>query len=45
MAESNKIIAINTDPDAPIFGIAHLGIVEDLKTVIPMMVKYLKEEG
>lgn len=45
MAEANKIIAINTDPEAPIFGIAHLGIVEDLKTVIPMMVKYLKEEG
>lgn len=45
MAESNKIIAINSDPEAPIFGIAHLGIVEDFKMVIPMMLKYLKEEG
>jgi electron transfer flavoprotein alpha subunit len=45
MAEANKIIAINSDPEAPIFGIAHLGIVEDLRTVIPMMVKYLKEES
>lgn len=45
MAESNKIIAINTDPEAPIFGVAHLGIVEDLRVVIPMMIKYLKEES
>ncbi len=45
MAESNKIIAINNDPEAPIFGVAHLGIVEDLRVVIPMMVKYLKEES
>lgn len=45
MAESNKIIAINSDPEAPIFGIAHLGIVEDMKVVIPMMLKYLKEES
>ncbi len=45
MAESSKIIAVNTDPEAPIFGIAHLGIVEDVKVVIPMMVKYLKEES
>jgi electron transfer flavoprotein alpha subunit len=45
MDESNKIIAINTDKDAPIFGIAHLGIVEDMKMVIPMMIKYLKEES
>lgn len=45
MSESNKIIAINTDPNAPIFGVSHFGIVEDMKTIIPMMVKYLKEEN
>jgi electron transfer flavoprotein alpha subunit len=45
MEESAKIIAINTDKDAPIFGVAHYGIVGDLKTVIPMMVKAFKERA
>ncbi|NOX53942.1 MAG: electron transfer flavoprotein subunit alpha/FixB family protein [Planctomycetes bacterium] len=43
MEESAKIIAINTDPEAPIFSVAHYGIVGDLKKVIPMMIKALKE--
>ena len=43
MEESAKIIAINTDADAPIFSVAHYGIVGDLKKVIPMMIKALKE--
>ena len=43
MEESAKIIAINTDPDAPIFSVAHYGIVGDLKKVIPMMIKAVKE--
>jgi electron transfer flavoprotein alpha subunit len=43
MEESAKIIAINTDRDAPIFSVAHYGIVGDLKKVIPMMIKSLKE--
>ena len=43
MEESAKIIAINSDKDAPIFGVAHYGIVGDLKTVVPMMVKAFKE--
>ncbi|MBP7462411.1 MAG: electron transfer flavoprotein subunit alpha/FixB family protein [Candidatus Delongbacteria bacterium] len=44
MEESKKIIAINTDPGAPIFQVAHMGIVGDLKEVIPVMIRYLKEE-
>jgi len=44
MEESQKILAINKDPDAPIFSIAHMGIVGDLKEVIPVMLRYLKEE-
>lgn len=43
MDESQKIMAINTDPQAPIFKIAHLGIVGDLKEIIPVMLQYLKE--
>ena len=39
MQESSKILAINTDKNAPIFGIAHYGIVGDLNSVIPMLIK------
>lgn len=43
MEESAKIIAINTDKDAPIFSVAHYGIVGDLNQVLPLMVKALRE--
>jgi electron transfer flavoprotein alpha subunit len=43
MEESAKIIAINTDKNAPIFSVAHYGIVGDLKQVVPMMIKQFKE--
>jgi electron transfer flavoprotein alpha subunit len=45
MEESAKIIAVNWDKDAPIFGVAHYGIVGDLNKVIPMMIKAIKERG
>jgi electron transfer flavoprotein alpha subunit len=45
MEESAKIIAVNTDRDAPIFGIAHYGIVGDYKDVLPMMIKAIKEKA
>ena len=44
MSESKKIIAINTDPDAPIFSLAHYKIVGDLNQVIPQMIKAFKAE-
>jgi len=44
MEESAKIIAINTDPQAPIFSVAHYGIVGDFRKVIPMMIKAIKEK-
>jgi electron transfer flavoprotein alpha subunit len=43
MEESAKIIAINSDAEAPIFSVAHYGIVGDLKKVIPVLIKALKE--
>ena len=45
MEDSAKIIAINSDPDAPIFGIAQYGIVGNLNQVIPMMIKAIKARG
>ncbi|MCY2951451.1 MAG: electron transfer flavoprotein subunit alpha/FixB family protein [Planctomycetota bacterium] len=45
MEESAKIIAINWDKDAPIFGVAHYGIVGDLNKIIPTLIKAIRERG
>jgi electron transfer flavoprotein alpha subunit len=45
MSESSKIIAINTDPNAPIFQIAHYKIVGDLAEVIPMIIRAFREKA
>lgn len=45
MDQSNTIVAINTDPNAPIFQIAHYKIVGDLRTVIPQMIRAYREQG
>ncbi len=45
MDQSSKIIAINTDPDAPIFQIAHYKIMGDLSEVIPWMIRAYRDNA
>ena len=45
MSQSQKIIAINNDPQAPIFGVAHYKVVGDLNDVVPKMIKAIREKG
>jgi electron transfer flavoprotein alpha subunit len=43
MQSSDVIIAINKDPDAPIFNVATYGIVGDVNEVLPIMIRKFKE--
>lgn len=42
MSSSKKIIAINKDPDAPIFKIADLGIVGDALVILPKLIEEIE---
>ena len=43
IAGSETIIAINTDPAAPIFNIAKYGVVEDLFDLVPVLTEKIEE--
>ena len=45
MRGAETIVAINTDPEAPIFGAAHYGVVGDLFEILPALTDKIKEAG
>jgi len=45
MKGSDNIIAVNKDGEAPIFGIADLGVVGDVHKVVPKLIEALKARG
>lgn len=43
MSSSDVVIAINKDPDAPIFKVADYGIVGDVLEVLPVLTEEFKK--